>query len=94
MAVILISFGALVGKLSPVQYLLMALFETPIAILTEHLLLNVMQVADIGGAIWIHVFGAFFGIMISRILFDNHWLDHEHDGTVYHSDLFSFIGKH
>jgi ammonium transporter Rh len=91
-AAILISFGALVGKLSPVQYLLMAIIETPIAILVEHLLLNTLQIADLGGSIFIHVFGAFFGIAVSRILYDARWQDHEHDGSVYHSDLFSLIG--
>ncbi|PIO77495.1 ammonium transporter [Teladorsagia circumcincta] len=35
-AVILISMGAMLGKLSPTQYLIMALIETPVAIFVEH----------------------------------------------------------
>lgn len=47
---------------------------------------------DIGGAIVVHLFGAFFGLAASRVLFKAQWNSSEHFGSVYHSDLFSFIG--
>lgn len=43
-AVILISMGALLGKLSPTQYIVMAFIETTAAIVTEHIIVENFKV--------------------------------------------------
>lgn len=42
----------------------------------------------------IHTFGAYFGLMVSRVLFRPH-LDksRQREGSAYHSDLFAMIGE-
>jgi ammonium transporter Rh len=93
-AVILITFGAVLGKLSPTQYFLMVILETPAALVTEHVIVHKMHVNDLGGSIIVHTFGAYFGLALSRALHRPHW-DHqrEHEGSIYHSDLFAMVGS-
>ncbi|XP_063172882.1 ammonium transporter Rh type B [Candoia aspera] len=90
---VLISFGALLGKTSPVQLLLMAGLEVALFGINEYILLSVLQVKDAGGSMTIHAFGAYFGLMVSRVLFRPH-LDksRQREGSTYHSDLFAMIG--
>uniref|UniRef100_A0A914MH53 Ammonium transporter AmtB-like domain-containing protein n=1 Tax=Meloidogyne incognita TaxID=6306 RepID=A0A914MH53_MELIC len=90
-AVVLISFGALCGKLSPMQYLLMALIEAPFSIFNEYIVVKILGVQDLGGSMIIHVFGAVFGLIAGRVLFTKTWRDSEHLGSVYHSDIFTFV---
>lgn len=41
----------------------------------------------------VHAFGAYFGLAVSRVLYRQGWdLHREHEGSVYHSDLFSMVG--
>lgn len=48
-AVVLISMGAMLGKLSPVQYLIMAFIETPVAIFIEHHVVHTFHVSTFDG---------------------------------------------
>jgi ammonium transporter Rh len=91
-AVVLVSFGALIGKLSPVQCLLLAVIEVPVSILNEWLVIQKWRVQDAGGAIIIHVFGAIFGLAASKVLFKKQWAQSEHLGAIYHSEVFAFVG--
>uniref|UniRef100_A0ACB8G7R3 Uncharacterized protein n=1 Tax=Sphaerodactylus townsendi TaxID=933632 RepID=A0ACB8G7R3_9SAUR len=90
---VLISFGAVLGKTSPVQLLLMTWLEVMLFACNEYILLNVLGAKDAGGSMTIHTFGAYFGLMTSRVLYRPH-LDKskERDGSTYHSDLFAMIG--
>ncbi|VDI41060.1 Hypothetical predicted protein, partial [Mytilus galloprovincialis] len=49
-------------------------------------------VVDLGESIFIHAFGAYFGLAVARVLYSNNLDEHQNEGTVYHSDLFSMIG--
>ncbi|KAI6171142.1 Ammonium transporter domain containing protein [Aphelenchoides bicaudatus] len=91
-AAVLVSYGAVVGKLTPIQYVILALIEAPVSILNEHLVLNILGAGDVGGAIVVHFFGAIFGIVVARIVFQPQHKHSEHQGSIYHSDIFSFIG--
>ena len=43
---------------------------------------------------FVHVFGAYFGIVCARVLYTRDTAEAEHkEGSVYHSDLFSMIGE-
>ncbi|XP_074836849.1 ammonium transporter Rh type B [Carettochelys insculpta] len=90
---ILISFGAVLGKTSPIQLLLMALLEVTLFGINEYILLSILGAKDAGGSMTIHTFGAYFGLMVSRLLYRPQ-LDKskERQGSVYHSDLFAMIG--
>ena len=51
--------------------------------------------ADVGGSIFVHVFGAYFGIAASRMLHNSADLDkaHSKESSVYHSDIFAMVGE-
>lgn len=65
---ILISFGALVGRCSADQLLIMAFFETIFYCINEAIAVNKYESADIGGSMIIHTFGAYFGLACSLVL--------------------------
>uniref|UniRef100_UPI00398E82D7 ammonium transporter Rh type A n=1 Tax=Pristiophorus japonicus TaxID=55135 RepID=UPI00398E82D7 len=92
-ATVLISFGAILGKTSPVQLLIMTLFEITIFAVNEHLVTGILQAKDVGASMTIHAFGAYFGLAVSRVLYrPGLQNDNENEGSVYHSDLFAMIG--
>ncbi|XP_074862754.1 ammonium transporter Rh type C isoform X3 [Carettochelys insculpta] len=88
-----IAFGAILGKTSPVQLLVLTLFQVTLFAVNEYILLNLLHVKDAGGSMTIHTFGAYFGLTVTRILYRPN-LDQSKDkqGSVYHSDLFAMIG--
>ncbi len=65
---VLISFGAVLGKVNSFQLLVMASIET--VFYTFNVVLGYVEIetADIGGSIFIHTFGAYFGLAVSATL--------------------------
>ncbi|KAL7991358.1 hypothetical protein Chor_015614 [Crotalus horridus] len=91
-AAVLISFGAVLGKTSPVQMLILTMFEISIFVCNEHLVVNVLKASDTGASMTIHAFGAYFGLAVARILYRPGLKNgHPKEGSVYHSDLFAMI---
>ncbi|KAF3839143.1 hypothetical protein F7725_017860, partial [Dissostichus mawsoni] len=66
---VLISFGAVLGKTSPIQLLVMAMFEVTLFAVNEFILLSTLGAKDAGGSMTIHTFGAYFGLMVTRVLY-------------------------
>uniref|UniRef100_A0A8C1BS78 Ammonium transporter Rh type A n=1 Tax=Cyprinus carpio carpio TaxID=630221 RepID=A0A8C1BS78_CYPCA len=92
-ATVLISFGAVLGKTSPVQLLIMTLLEITTFCINEHLVVGLLEVSDVGASMTIHAFGAYFGLAVARVLYRPGLRNgHENEGSVYHSDLFAMIG--
>ncbi|KAK1170320.1 ammonium transporter Rh type A-like [Acipenser oxyrinchus oxyrinchus] len=92
-ATVLISFGAVLGKTSPVQLLIMTILEITVFAMNEHLVVEVLQAKDVGASMIIHAFGAYFGLAVARILYRPGLKNgHDNEGSVYHSDLFAMIG--
>ncbi|XP_020311134.1 ammonium transporter Rh type A-like [Oncorhynchus kisutch] len=92
-ATVLISFGAVLGKTSPVQLLIMTILEITIFSINEHLVAEILEANDVGASMIIHAFGAYFGLAVARMLYRPALRNsHENDGSVYHSDLFAMIG--
>ncbi|KFV99307.1 Ammonium transporter Rh type A, partial [Eurypyga helias] len=92
-ATALISFGAVLGKTSPLQMLIMTILEVTIFACNEHLVTEVFQATDVGASMTIHAFGAYFGLAVTLILFRPGLKNkHENEESTYHSDLFAMIG--
>ncbi|CAN7943752.1 unnamed protein product [Ixodes pacificus] len=91
-AVVLISFGAVLGKTSPLQLLVMAIIEVVIFACNEHLGIEKFLAVDIGGSIFLHTFGAYFGLAVTFVLNKKEYREHSKEGSVYHSDVFAMIG--
>ncbi|XP_065563752.1 ammonium transporter Rh type A-like isoform X2 [Artemia franciscana] len=89
-AAVLISFGAVLGKTTPLQLIVMLLIETALFATNEWMTIHIFHVADIGASMFVHVFGAYFGLMVSFVLKRDHRSPKE--GAVYHSDVFAMIG--
>ena len=67
-AAVLISFGVVIGKVNPLQLLFMGLIETIFVVLNAHIGYSILGVSDVGGTIFIHTFGAYFGLAVSFVL--------------------------
>ncbi|NP_001254581.1 ammonium transporter Rh type B [Gasterosteus aculeatus] len=90
---VLISFGAVLGKTSPFQLLVMAIFEVTLFSVNEFVLVTALGARDAGGSMTIHTFGAYFGLMVTRVLYRPNLNKSKHrNSSVYHSDLFAMIG--
>jgi ammonium transporter Rh len=95
---VLISFGAVIGKIKPFQLVLMAFVELVLhAFNFEVILSGGLQVADVGGTYADHMFGCYFGLAVSFVLGRYAQQQHRHSPphdppTGYVADLFSFVG--
>ena len=63
---VLISFGAVIGRITPTQVMVMAFFEIMYGL--NNAVVVWLGLADIGGTYIIHMFGAYFGLAVSRVL--------------------------
>ena len=61
----LISFGAILGKVNLLQLFVMTFIEIIFYTLNEAILTEYFYVNDQGGSMIIHVFGAFFGLAVT-----------------------------
>ncbi|NXF06271.1 RHAG protein, partial [Smithornis capensis] len=92
-ATALISFGAVLGKTSPIQMLILTILEITIFACNEHLVTEVLQATDVGASMTIHAFGAYFGLAVTLVLYRPGLKNkHENDESTYHSDMFAMIG--
>lgn len=92
-AAVLITMGAVLGRATPFQLIIIAFFELMFYSCNEALNVNVLMAADIGGSMLIHTFGAYFGLAVSLVLYDKKAEDNDKNSSSYHSDLFSMIGQ-
>jgi len=90
-AVILITFGALLGKVSPLQMTALAFLEVFCFSVSEQVLYKI-GILDVGGSIVVHLFGAYFGLAASWVLSSPSAASNNDNASVYHSDLFAMIG--
>ncbi|XP_057193907.1 rh family, C glycoprotein, like 1 isoform X3 [Triplophysa rosa] len=89
----LIAYGALLGKVSPVQLMVLTLFGVTLFAVEEYIILELLHVKDAGGSMVIHTFGAYYGLTISWVLYrPNLFQSKRLQGSVYHSDVFAIIG--
>ena len=96
-ATIVISLGAVLGKLSLPQYLVMIFIETIFSTLNYILLRLKMKIIDVGGALTVHLFGAMFGGVFSLVSFvtrneRERIRTSPHLGSSYNSNIFALFG--
>ncbi|XP_009957076.1 PREDICTED: ammonium transporter Rh type B-like [Leptosomus discolor] len=92
-AAVLISTGAVLGRVNPAQMLLLTLLGVTLFTLNEYILLSLMGVNDSGGSLTVHTFGAYFGLMVSRILHQPHMdTRKEQEDTGHQPDVFAAVG--
>jgi ammonium transporter Rh len=90
-AAVLISFGAVIGKVTLSQLLAMAFIEVVIQRFNEYIGLEFLKAYDIGESIYVHVFGAYFGMAVAKVLHHKE-IENEKESSSYTSDLFAMIG--
>lgn len=92
-AVVLISFGAVLGKTSPVQLLVMAVLEIPFFAVVEWAVLKYLRINDAGGSILIHLFACYFGLGVTFVLYRPSLnKGHAKEITSYQSDILCVLG--
>merc|ERR1719431_287756 len=91
-AAVLITFGVVLGTTSPVQLVIMSIIEIVLFNINEVIGRNYLKAVDAGDTIFVHLFGAYFGLAISRVLYDKATTESSKAGSTRISDLFSMIG--
>ncbi|OCT60321.1 ammonium transporter Rh type A-like [Xenopus laevis] len=89
----LISAGAILGRSSPVQLLLLSMLEIPLFVLNDWLINYYFRIIDVGGTVAIHVFSCYFGLGVSRMLYRPRLrAGHLKNITTPTTDLLSLLG--
>jgi len=91
-AAVLISFGVVLGITSPLQLILMTVIETIIFVINEFIGRKYIGAVDAGDTIFVHLFGACFGLAVGRVLYTPQHTTSNLEGSSYTSDLFSMVG--
>ncbi|NXV73123.1 RHBG protein, partial [Atlantisia rogersi] len=90
---VLISVGAILGRASPCQLLVVAACEVPIYFASEWAIVTRLGILDVGGTITIHVFSCYFGLGVSKALFGAVQRPvHPKESPTHSSDLLSLVG--
>lgn len=90
-----ISIGSVMGKISFLQLFVMALIEVVLFLINEWLSNIVLKAEDVGRSIYVHTFGAYFGLAASRVLFRKDletFAKPDKENTTFDSNLFSVLG--
>ena len=91
---VLISFGALLGKVSLNQLLMISILEIIFYSLNESIGVIHYQAVDMGGSMYVHTFGAYFGLAVSYVITDYDKLENnkKREKSNKTSDTFAMIG--
>ena len=89
---VLITFGAVLGKVSPSQLLVIGLLETCIYSLNEVIVFEEIKAVDVGGSIVIHAFGAFFGLFVAWVASPSATPQSPNNESNYNSNIFAAVG--
>ncbi|MCL4128988.1 UNVERIFIED_CONTAM: hypothetical protein GTU68_015455 [Idotea baltica] len=90
-AAVLISYGAVLGKATPTQLIIMTILEIPIFAINEVIGRRFFGAIDMGDSMFVHAFGAYFGLGVSFML-QRRDVSTPKEGSSYRSDLFAMIG--
>jgi len=92
---VLISFGALLGKTSPLQMIGVVFFELIFYNINFFVGATNLGAVDMGGSMFVHTFGAYFGLAAAWVLgrkMEDQISGHERNGSSKVSDTFAMVG--
>jgi ammonium transporter Rh len=91
----MIAFGAVIGKTTPGQLVMLLVAQVPIYAANQHLAVVTFKALDMGGTIVIHLFGAYYGLAASYMLSRNqgvYGVDHPKNVSGYLNDAIAMVG--
>ncbi|XP_076171931.1 uncharacterized protein LOC143148961 isoform X2 [Ptiloglossa arizonensis] len=89
----LISMGALLGKTTYAQLLFMGIIELIAFTANKYVGERLLVAVDAGDSMFVHAFGAYFGLAVSFVLGTRKRpKEHHLEGPSYNSDMFAMIG--
>ena len=88
---VLVTFGALIGKTTLTQLVVVAVVEVVVQVFNEYINIELLKTYDVGRSVYVHLFGALFGLAASKFLHCG-GVRSSKQAPVYHSDLFALIG--
>ncbi|CAJ1966222.1 unnamed protein product [Cylindrotheca closterium] len=92
-ATLLISYGAVIGRASPVQLVVMAICQSFFYAFNKVVIvLGFLGAEDVGGSMTIHMFGAYFGLAVSKALGPPKVSSSSNAEPSQVSDVFALIG--
>lgn len=91
-ASVMISYGAVLGRVTPLQMLLLGVIEPFWYWLNLYIGDEIIGTVDIGGGIFIHTFGCYFGLSMSLLIINTSKTHHPDEQSNYASDVFAMIG--
>lgn len=95
-AAILVTFGAVLGKITPLELLIMTFLEVIAYSVNYWVTILILKGSDPGGGMTIHLFGALFSLGItvsmSEVFVNTKSLHSQDLSSSYRSDLFALIG--
>jgi ammonium transporter Rh len=92
-ATLLISFGALIGRATPLQMCLIAIAESFFyAVNKVFFVFGIFNAEDVGGTLTIHMFGAFFGLAAAYALGPQEKESASNNAASKVSDVFALVG--
>ena len=69
----------------------MTVMETILFVVNEIIGRDFLKAVDAGDTIFVHLFGAYFGLTVSRVLYQKAQNSSEKEGSSYTSDMFSMV---
>jgi len=92
-AALLISFGALIGRATPLQMTVIAIAEAVFYALNKVIIVfGMLNAEDVGGTLTIHMFGAYFGLACAAALGPQEKESASNNSASRVSDVFSLVG--
>lgn len=92
-AALLISFGALIGRATPLQMCIIAIAEAVFYAINKVIFVfGFINAEDVGGTITIHMFGAYFGLACAYALGPQEKESASNNAVSRVSDVFSLVG--
>jgi ammonium transporter Rh len=93
---VLITYGAVLGRISHLQMLVVTAMEIIFFSINETIKFK-METTDMGGSVVVHMFGALFGLALSLALnpsskYQKAQSTNTNNSSVYNSDMFAMIG--
>ena len=93
-ACVLISFGVIIGTASPLMLIVMTMIEVVLFNVNEVIGRQYFGTRDAGDTIFVHMFGAYFGLAVARVIWDQKIEDSQNKGEDKYSNLFSMVKRY